>query len=340
MSTITRRAAVVLAVVALALIPAAPAAADPAVPTNYRGEVLALEPAVDGAEVRVSGGDAFLVGEAAPGTEVVVLGYGDTNVPEEPYLRIDPEGTVWANVRSPAYYMNDDRFSLAFPPEADAAAEPRWERVGDDGRYAWHDHRTHWMSPVPPRQVQAAPDQRQRIMEWSVPIVVDGEQVEVRGATEWIPSESPAPPIAVALLAVAAVVAAWRTWGRTGAAGALLLGTVGALAIAVGDVIGAVTDPEPLFIGVGAAALATGGAAAALALERRRPAESERLIIAAGVFVLAWGVPRLDAVTKPVIPNPLPDVLVRLGIAGAFALGVVAAALVVWDRVRRSRATG
>ena len=70
--------------------------ADPAGPTDYRTEIVAIEPATDAIEIVVEGGDAFLHVTVEPGHEVVVLGYDG-----EPYLRIGPDGAVDQN-RDPA----------------------------------------------------------------------------------------------------------------------------------------------------------------------------------------------------------------------------------------------
>ena len=77
----------------------------------------ALTPALPGVTVRVLqfGDDLELVNRS--GTEVVVPGYED-----EPYLRIGPDG-VWRNQRSPATYINLDRYAPGrrCPPTADPA---------------------------------------------------------------------------------------------------------------------------------------------------------------------------------------------------------------------------
>ncbi|MEZ5248381.1 MAG: hypothetical protein R2713_03905 [Ilumatobacteraceae bacterium] len=123
---------------------ASPAAADPPRPTDYRSEVVSISPAIPGLEARIIGGDSFIE-LTTSGQDVLVLGYDG-----EPYLRFDADGTVSENVRSPARWLNLDRYSeTSVPAEADATAPPEWEQVGSGGRYAWHDHRTHWMLEIP-----------------------------------------------------------------------------------------------------------------------------------------------------------------------------------------------
>ena len=103
-------------------------------------------PETPGIEVSVVGGDAFLRVVAEPGVDVVVLGYQ-----QEPYLHIHPDGVVEENQRSPATYLNADRYGTGTPPAgADPTLAPNWEPVGSGGAWAWHDHRAHWMSAEPP----------------------------------------------------------------------------------------------------------------------------------------------------------------------------------------------
>ena len=53
-------------------------------------------------------------------------------------------------------YINDDRYGAndLAPSRLQGvdvtALEPDWEQVATDGTFAWHDHRTHWMSSTPP----------------------------------------------------------------------------------------------------------------------------------------------------------------------------------------------
>ncbi len=125
---------------------ASPAMADPAGPTDYRTEIIGIEPDVDGISLDVIGGDSFVELTVDPGVEVMVLGYNG-----EDYLRFDADGSVHQNERSPSRWLNDDRFGDGdIPTEATPDAEPAWVQVADDGQYAWHDHRSHWMNEAQP----------------------------------------------------------------------------------------------------------------------------------------------------------------------------------------------
>ena len=203
-----RIALIVGAVVATLLGWAPPAAAhggggDDA--TNYLTVVLdAGDPGLDW---EVLGGDALLRLTNRTAREVIVLGYED-----EPYLRFTPDEGVFENVRSPATYLNDDRYADVDPPdEADPAARPEWRRVATGSRHAWHDHRAHWMSPVRPPLVDANPDVEQVILSWSLPLVIggsDGRQVAASGELRWVPPVEWWPPVLVPALVFVAVVLA------------------------------------------------------------------------------------------------------------------------------------
>ncbi len=111
----------------------------------------------------------------------------------EPYLRFSEEG-VFQNTRSPAVYLNADRYPDGRVPDtADPTAEPRWQRVSDDNSYAWHDHRIQWMSRALPPAVEESPDERRRLFDWTVPLEVAGKPVTVAGTLEYVPGTSVTP---------------------------------------------------------------------------------------------------------------------------------------------------
>ena len=61
---------------------------------------------------------------------IVVDGYRN-----EPYLRFLPDGTVQVNRRSPALYLNEDRFGqVEIPRSARPSAPPSWQQVAQNGR--------------------------------------------------------------------------------------------------------------------------------------------------------------------------------------------------------------
>jgi hypothetical protein len=217
-----------LVVVATLVLTAAPAAADPAKPTNYASTVTRLDPSVDGVRVDVVGGDAFLRIRVARGHEVIVHGYED-----EPYLRVRADGTVEQNVRSPAVLLNTNRYASVGPQpgDVDPAAEPKWERVAGGGEYVWHDHRSHWMGKAVPPQLGG--DESGVVFDdWQVPMQVDGAAVTVHGRLVRDAPPSALPWLGLALLVtVAGALVARRTDRLT--ASAVLLALASAAAVAV-----------------------------------------------------------------------------------------------------------
>ena len=136
-----RRLAVTAALAAgIASVPGT-AFADAAGPTDFRTEITSISPETPTVELSIEGGDSFVRMSVESGVEATVLGYDD-----EPYVMIDADGVVWENQRSYATYYNSSRYGTgAIPDEVDNSAEPAWERVGDGGAWAWHDHRaTGW----------------------------------------------------------------------------------------------------------------------------------------------------------------------------------------------------
>jgi hypothetical protein len=313
---------------ALGFAVAPPASADPPTPTNYRSEVLEARPALpEGVELEVVGGDAFLQLTVARGITVVVPDYGEEpTATAAPYLRVDADGTVRRNEASAARAANDDRYGTSDEvPDPDAG--PRWTVVGRDGRYAWHDHRIHWMSPRPPRAVAAdgtvdlgGPEGR-----WQVPLVVDGEPVVVEGRLVLLEAPSPVPwALAAAGLSVLAI-----GLGRARPRVLLLAAAlVGAAAIAVSTTrwldapAGSGATPTAAIV----AAVAVVGTVLALVGPRRA-----RIVATAlgASGLLGWALTRLGSFTHAVLPTPWPA-LDRGVTALAVAAGVaLAAGLVV-----------
>lgn len=179
----------------LALGVSSPAAADPAGPTDYLSEITAIEPATSSISVEVLGGDSFVQLEVENGTEVVVIGYRS-----EEYLWFQADGTVLENRNAPSTYTNDDRFGGGeLPANATPDAEPDWEEVASNGRYSWHDHRAHWMQSIRPAGAQVG----DQIVEGVIPLLVDGDEVDVTVISTWLPEPSPVPGLGGALLGFA-----------------------------------------------------------------------------------------------------------------------------------------
>jgi hypothetical protein len=205
---VRRRTVAALVALGTVVLWVSPAAADPAGPTDYRTVIESIDPPVAGIDLRIVGGDSFLELTASGGVEVLVVGYQG-----EPYLRFGADGTVEENRRAPTTHLNQDRYGTVEPPPgASADAPPEWSLVTDGGRYAWHDHRIHWMNPQ--RPPGASPGDQ--ILEAVVPIVVDGEPVEIAVSSTWLPGPSPVPSAVGAAVGAALALGVRAAFGRGG----------------------------------------------------------------------------------------------------------------------------
>jgi hypothetical protein len=172
---------------------------------NYRSQVSAIRPAVDGLDAQVLNYDDRIELRNRTGDTVVVEGYRG-----EPYVRFRPDGTVEVNRRSPAASLNEDRFAQVDVPEsADPTAPPDWETVARNGRYDWHDHRIHWMASTLPPRVQENEEARTKVFDWRLPVTAAGQRSVIRGSLVWLGRDSGGFPLAAAIsLAAAALVGA------------------------------------------------------------------------------------------------------------------------------------
>jgi hypothetical protein len=144
------------------------------------------------------------------GQTITVQGYDG-----EPYARVLANGTVEFNQRSPAYYLNDDRYAdVKVPASADPKAAPQWKVTDRTGIVQWHDHRMHWMSKSMPSQVKDK-SKRTKIFDYSIPLEVGTKPGAIKGTLVWQPEKSSAPvgmfaALGVLVLLAVAVVAVVR----------------------------------------------------------------------------------------------------------------------------------
>jgi hypothetical protein len=318
----TRWAAAVVVLAGGVLAPADVAFADPAGPTDYETTITSIEPAVAGVEVSVVGGDAFLRVDVEPGIEVVVLGYQ-----QEPYLRIRTDGVVEENQRSPATYLNADRYGGGTAPAgADPTLEPNWRQVGTGGTWSWHDHRAHWMSPEPPPDAEPGAE----IQTSTVPLVVNGVPVTVGVSTTWLPEPSGVPLAAGAAAGLALVVVALVRRARP--AWALLVVALAAVGIGIWQYRSLPPETGPLLVWWLLPAVAAGSLLVALLLGRRLV--SYALVLLAALELAAWVWVRRDAAFRAVIPTDAPYWLDRGVMA---ATGTVAAVVAIGAAVAMFR---
>lgn len=196
---------------AIALLAASAAQAHQGNP-NYRSVVDSITPAVKGLTLHVLNYDDRFELTNHSGRTVTVQGYD-----REPYARVLADGTVEVNKRSPAYYLNDDRFAdVEVPASADPKAPPQWSVVDRTGSLQWHDHRMHWMSKSLPPQVKVR-SKRTKVFDYAIPLRVGGQPGSIRGTLFWQPDSGGGAPVgaivglvALALLGLGAVAVVRR----------------------------------------------------------------------------------------------------------------------------------
>jgi hypothetical protein len=190
------RALAALAALAAILAPSVAAHGDGGA-RGFRSVVTAVSPPTDGLSVEVLDFDDRLRLRREGDLEIVILGYEG-----EPYLRFDEDG-VWRNTRSPATYLNDDRFgAVEVPAKASPKAPPEWVEVARKEEYEWHDHRIHWMSKALPPKVAEAKGEPHHVFDWRVPGTLDGKRFAIAGSLDYEPPPSGSPTLLVGAAAV------------------------------------------------------------------------------------------------------------------------------------------
>lgn len=297
------------AVGTVVVAPVGVAGADPPGPTDFETVVLGIEPETPSIEVAVIGGDSFVQLTVAPGTEVVVLGYD-----AEPYLRFSADGVVEENRQSPTLALNEDRYGTASPGTGDPSAPPEWAIVATAGRYAWHDHRAHWMSRDDPTGYERG----DRIQDGQIPLHVDGREVIISVATVWLDEPSQMPVAAGAILAVFAVLIVVSVRWRV--AWALVAASVAAAGIGWWQVasVPAETGPSSIWWLLPAVA----GASGLIAVVLGRSLVSHALVVLGGIELALWAYLRRDGLARATLPTDAPFWLDR-GVTSAAAIAAV-----------------
>jgi hypothetical protein len=186
--------------VAVALLAASPAAAHQGNP-NFRSVVDAVTPPVKGLTLRVLNYDDRFELTNHSGRTVTVQGYDG-----EPYARVLADGTVELNKRSPAYFLNDDRYAdVKVPASADPKAPPQWSVVDKTASLQWHDHRMHWMSKSMPPQVKDE-SRRTKIFDYAIALRVGAQPGAIRGTLFWQPASGGGAPVGMIAGLVALVL--------------------------------------------------------------------------------------------------------------------------------------
>jgi hypothetical protein len=186
--------AAALCALAAALIPSAASAhtGNPHFDSLLRG----ITPKVKGLQVAVVANGNYLDLEYHGSQTVTIYGYN-----KDPYLRLSPNGVIAVNLRSPAYYLNQDLLeqNVSVPKSADAKAPPLYKIVSRTGRYEFHDHRTHWMSTSTPQQVTDK-SKRTKVVDWQVPLRVGNTAGAINGTLFWRGDGGGAPVGAIVVL--------------------------------------------------------------------------------------------------------------------------------------------
>lgn len=193
-----RRVIAWLVVAAAVLAPSAKAATPDTTNHNYRSSITSVDPSIPGVSLQVLDYNDELVLTNHSHHTITVFGYNN-----EPYARILGDGTAEVNTTSPAYYLNRNFYgNVTVPPSANASFPPHWAVVDKTGQFQWHDHRIHWMSPLPPPQVKDKA-KTTKIFNWLVPIKVDNQPGAVNGNLFWVGRQNGFPTWAlISLIAI------------------------------------------------------------------------------------------------------------------------------------------
>jgi len=303
----------------LLLIAPSTALADPAGPTDFESQVIEIIPPQAAITARIVGGDSFIELEVAPGTEVTVFGYEG-----EPHLWFRADGSVAENQRSPATYLNRERFGADVPAVADATAEPEWRELGRGHRWAWHDHRTHLMQPHPPLNSTRG----DQVLDGLIPILVDGSPAEIHVISRWMPAPSPLPPLGGAALGLGAVALALIIGRRRSVIAALAVVStiisVAALAVGVIQYLSLPTATDPLLLWWLAPLVALAASAVLLVPRWSQAYWGSALLALAGTQLLIWSIERRTGLWRAILPTTLEFWIDRLVTAAAMVIGIAA----------------
>ncbi len=291
---------------------------------DYQSEVQSVEPETSAIEVGIIGGDSFFELRVEPGTEAMVVGYQG-----EDYLWFRPDGVVLENQNSPATYLNANRYGNdGVPATARADAEPSWEQVGNGGYWAWHDHRAHWMQSARPFGLSAG----DQILEAVIPIVVDGDTVDVTVISTWQPEPSPLAMVLGVVAGLALGVGLWFLRGSRFPPIAAVL-PLALLALAVGTAqyvsLPSSTGPRPIWLVLPIIAVLSAAVGVLFARRGMRFAADAALLLV-GVEFAVWGFVKRDGLSAAIIPTDAPFWLDRFTTAASLAGGVTIVLIALW----------
>jgi len=144
---------------------------DSVQPRNTVSRIESVSPERSGVAVDIVGGDAF-IRVRSNNQDVLVDGYQG-----EQFLHIAPDGSVSVNVSSLTFAVNKTRYANT-TTYVSSNAPAEWKVVAHNGAYMWHDHRSHWMSPIDPKSTK--PDGF--VQSFVIPMKVNGQLTTIHGA--------------------------------------------------------------------------------------------------------------------------------------------------------------
>ncbi len=112
---------------------------------------------------------------------LVVTGTGG-----EPFARFTPRG-VEVNEASETWHEDQRLRGTAVTTVTENAATPRWRMQAATPQLTWLDRRLAYAPGVPPDQALRAREDT-TVVEWAVPVTVDGTNDAITGTTTWHPA--------------------------------------------------------------------------------------------------------------------------------------------------------
>lgn len=189
-------------------MPIAPAhigSGDAVQPRDTVSVIESVSPSLpDAVKVTIVGADTYVRLETE-GVAVEVPGYEN-----EPYLRVDENGVVEVNDGSMTTLLNSERYGRVELSTFVASTTPQWRTIATNGIAMWHDHRSHWMSPMRP----ATLDDKGTVQPFTIPMLIGGVETSITGTLYLRDKASPLWWIA-GLSAVAAMVVLSIAWRRS-----------------------------------------------------------------------------------------------------------------------------
>jgi len=133
----------------------------------------------DTIEARWGNGEVEM--HVATGTTVEVLG-----VENEPYVKIDAEGAMFANENSPTWLMSNAEMGAM--PNPTPASAPSWKWIQSGGGLQFYDHRIHFMDT----KIDPALANGGKVFDFKLPMIIDGAKLDVMGSLMFDPTIDPA----------------------------------------------------------------------------------------------------------------------------------------------------